>query len=80
MKKAKNKGSYQPNPNGHYNIDIVIRGIKCNVRIINESYNKFKFEVTSKKTLSQQFLDYIGDYLQKEGFSEEARKHNLEWK
>jgi hypothetical protein len=79
MKKAKNKGGYQPNPSGHYNIDIIIRGIKCNVTIINDAYNKFRFEVKSKKTLSQEFLDYIGEYFEQEGFSEEARKHNLEW-
>ena len=80
MKKTKNKGSYPQNPKGHYNIDLTLRGVKCNVRIINESYNKFKLEVSSKKTLSEEFLTFIGEYLNQEGFNEEARKHNLEWK
>lgn len=79
MKKQKNKGGYPQNPNGYYNINITMRGIKCNVKIINESYNSFKLEVASKKTLTQEFLDFIGYYMQEEGFNEEARKYNLEW-
>ena len=80
MKKEKNKGSYPQNPEGYYNVNLTLRGIKCNVKIINESYNKFKLEVMSKKTLSEDFLTFIGEYLSQEGFNEEARKHNLEWK
>jgi hypothetical protein len=42
-------------------------------------YNSFKLEVASKKTLNQEFLDFIGYYMHEEGFNEEARKYNLEW-
>lgn len=80
MKKEKNKGSYPQNPEGYYTVDLILRGIKCNIKIINESFNKFKLEVTSKKTLSKEFLTFIGEYLSNEGFNEEARKYNLKWK
>jgi hypothetical protein len=79
MKKEKNKGNYTQNPKGYYNVNLTLRGIRCNVKIINESYNKFKLEVQSKKILSDDFLKFIGEYLENEGFNEEARKHNLEW-
>ena len=79
MKKEKNKGSYPQNPKGFYTINLTLRGIKCKVKIINDSYNKFRIEVESKSILSDEFLDFIGQYMQNEGFNEEARKHNLEW-
>ena len=62
MKKAKNKGGYQPNPSGHYNIDIIIRGIKCNVTIINDAYNKFRFVIciiSSNSFMNIEFGNFI---------------------
>jgi hypothetical protein len=76
--KSKNK-SYPPNPNGHYVVDLKIRGITCKVTIMNESFLEYKVEVKAKKELSQEFLNYIAKYMELEGFYDEAQKHNIFW-
>jgi hypothetical protein len=73
------KNKHPQNPKGYYNVNLVIRGVKCNVKIINESFNEYRVEVNAKQNLTQEFLNYIAYYMEKEGFYEEAQKHNLFW-
>lgn len=79
MRNAKNNRKYLQNPEGYYTTNITLRGKKCRVKIINESFIEYKLEVESKDKLPEEFLNFLAYYLQSEGFYDEAKKHNLEW-
>jgi hypothetical protein len=68
-----------PVPKKVYSLrNIEIRGIKMNIKIKSLTPDEQKVEVDSKVNISKKNLIYIKNYLQMEGFNEEATKYNYE--
>jgi hypothetical protein len=75
MKKQKLK----TNPNGPYKLKITFKNVKWNITIENESEDTFKVLARSNVKVNSEEIETLKNYLQAEGFEEEAQEHNLFW-
>lgn len=68
------------NPNKHvYSLrGIEIQGMKMNIKIKNLTDEEQNVSVQCKETLSDEKLQMVKNYLNWEGFNEEATKYNYE--
>jgi hypothetical protein len=76
---TKNKKTFKVNPKGPYTLKITVKGILWNVVIKSISHNDFKVKALSNKKASKNDLEVLKVYLDKEGFIDAAKKHNLYW-
>jgi hypothetical protein len=67
------------NPQGPYKIKLKYKGIACYIQM--QSINEYEFDIRIKtnKKLDQSDLNGLKEYLEAEGFTNEATKHNLFW-
>jgi hypothetical protein len=67
------------NPEGPYRIKLTYKGIDCHIQMKSVSECEFDIRVKTNKKMSQADLMSLKEYLDAEGFTNEARKHNLLW-
>lgn len=67
------------NPEGPYQVKLVYKSIDCNIQIQSISEYEFDIRIKTNKRLNQCDLSGLKEYLEAEGFTNEARKHNLFW-
>lgn len=70
------KKSY-PNKNIYSLKGIEIRGMKMNIKIKNSTDDEQSVSVECNEKLSDENLEMVKNYLNWEGFNEEARDYNL---
>jgi len=73
------KKSFKDNPNGPYKLKITVKGINWDVTIKSTSPVDHKVKAISDKKASKNDLEVLKNYLEKEGFNDAAKKHNLFW-
>lgn len=76
-----NKKSIQKikNPKGPYKIELKYKGNDFNVIIDNDTFTDFNIKIASKNVCEQELIDSLKEYLNQEGFLDEALQHNLYW-
>lgn len=67
------------NPEGPYRIKLTYKGIDCHIQMKNISENEFDIRVKTKQPMTSSELQGLKEYLDAEGFTVEATKHNLFW-
>jgi hypothetical protein len=67
------------NPNGPYKIKLFYRGVDCFVQIKNITETELDIRVKTEKVLEETEMVGLMNYLNEEGFTNEAIKHNLFW-
>jgi hypothetical protein len=67
------------NPNGPYRVKLLYKGIDCFVQIKNINETEFDIRVKTDKKLNEPDLQGLMKYLDTEGFTNQAIKHNLFW-
>lgn len=67
------------NPEGPYRVKLTYKGIDCHIQIKNINECEFDIRVKTNKKLNHSDLSGLKQYLDAEGFTNEARKHNLFW-
>jgi len=67
------------NPKGPYKIKLTYKGIECHIQIKSISEYEFDIRVKTNQKLNESDLAGLKEYLDAEGFTTEARKHNLFW-
>jgi hypothetical protein len=67
------------NPEGPYRIKLTYKGIECHIQMKSLSDCEFDIRVKTNKKMNQSDLVSLKEYLDAEGFTNEARKHNLFW-
>jgi hypothetical protein len=67
------------NPEGPYRIKLKYKGIDCHIQMKSISECEFDIRVKTNQKLEQSDLLGLKEYLDAEGFTNEARKHNLFW-
>lgn len=67
------------NPEGPYRVKLTYRGIDCHIQMKNVSECEFDIRVKTKQPMNETDLMGLKQYLDAEGFTNEARKHNLFW-
>ena len=67
------------NPEGPYRIKLIYKGIDCFIQMKNVSESEFDIRVKTKQPMSASDLAGLKEYLDAEGFTNEATKHNLFW-
>lgn len=65
------------NKNKCYNINLIFKNVKCNVLINNIDDYEFEIRVKANKKMTSKDLQALKNYLESEGFNDEARKYNL---
>jgi hypothetical protein len=67
------------NPQGPYRIKLTYKGIDCHIQMKSISECEFDIRVKTKQKMTESDLFGLKEYLDAEGFTNEARKHNLMW-
>lgn len=67
------------NPKGPYRIKLTYKGIDCHIQMKSINEYEFDIRVKAKKPMQPSDLAGLREYLDAEGFTNEARKHNLMW-
>ena len=78
-KSQKKSKKLKTNPNGPYRVKFTFKNIKWNIIIENESEDVFKVLARSNVKVKQEEIEILKNYLQAEGFEEDAKRHNLIW-
>lgn len=60
-----------------YKVNLTFKDVKCNVSINNIDDYEFEIYVKANKKLTPKDLQALKNYLESEGFNDEARKYNL---
>ncbi len=63
--------------NKRYKINLTFKNVKCNILIKNIDDYEFEIYVKANKKLEPKDLQALKNYLESEGFNDEARKYNL---
>lgn len=67
------------NPKGPYRVKLTYKGVDCFIQMKNISENEFDIRVKTKQPINSSDLTSLKEYLDAEGFTNEATKHNLFW-
>lgn len=67
------------NPEGPYKVKLTYKGIQCFIQMKNINENEFDIRVKTKSPMNSLQLASLKEYLDDEGFTNEATKHNLFW-
>ena len=67
------------NPQGPYRVKLIYKGIDCHIQMKSISEYEFDIRVKTKQKMTESDLFGLKYYLDAEGFTNEARKHNLMW-
>jgi hypothetical protein len=73
------KKTFKDNPNGPYRLKITVRGVNWDVTIKSTSALDHKVKAICEKKATKNDLEVLKNYLEKEGFNDAAKKHNLFW-
>lgn len=63
--------------NKRYKVNLTFKNVKCNILIKNIDDYEFEIYVKANKKLESKDLQALKNYLESEGFNDEARKYNL---
>ncbi len=77
--KYNNQNALVTNPAGVYRIKITYQKVKCNIMIKSIDDYEFDIYVKTNKKITNNQLEGLKQYLETEGYFNEARKHNLYW-
>jgi hypothetical protein len=78
-KGVKKPKKLKTNPSGPYNVKFKFKNIEWNISIENVTDNDYQVTARSNVKVDENEIEILKNYLQEEGFEEEAKKHNLYW-